>query len=287
MSTFADRMVKTCEDLLAAGPMGDKLRGDEYREFISAKWPVGRAMISPKDKFGRRTIGGDIGKIKTSCAVCAGSASYQAGLDWDDDTLVLGEDGVFYRMWSGDMFENWYQLGHDHPAWAPFPHPVSRGDVFDLGGSHLGICLEHLGGGRWRTAEGGGGDGTKFSISEKRVFDPKRPTAWDPSMGRALRGVFRAAVIGQMLGEVADTEPAPACPSVEPEAPTVREPRTLKLTMPRMTGDDVKAWQVVAGAKADGVFGPQTESLTVVWQRAHGLVADGVVGPATRAKAGL
>lgn len=46
-------------------------------------------------------------------------------------------------------------------------------------------------------------------------------------------------------------------------------------------GDPVKAWQAILGAKPDGVFGPDTERLTIEFQKKHGLKADGVVGGAT------
>jgi N-acetyl-anhydromuramyl-L-alanine amidase AmpD len=52
-----------------------------------------------------------------------------------------------------------------------------------------------------------------------------------------------------------------------------------------MTGDDVVAWQSVVGAKPDGDFGEQTETLTKMWQQAKGLKPDGVVGQITRAAA--
>ncbi len=55
-------------------------------------------------------------------------------------------------------------------------------------------------------------------------------------------------------------------------------------------GEDVRAWQtILAGAgligrgDIDGIFGPQTESATVVFQGKLGVTADGIVGPATRA----
>lgn len=57
--------------------------------------------------------------------------------------------------------------------------------------------------------------------------------------------------------------------------------RTLRLSTPRMTGEDVRVVQGVVGVDQDGVLGPDTARAVVAWQAAHGLVADGVVGPAT------
>jgi len=42
--------------------------------------------------------------------------------------------------------------------------------------------------------------------------------------------------------------------------------------------------QKKVGAKADGWFGPGTESRVKKWQRSNGLTADGIVGPKTWAK---
>lgn len=53
------------------------------------------------------------------------------------------------------------------------------------------------------------------------------------------------------------------------------------------TGDDVRLWQQIIGAGADGIFGPKTVAATKAWQAAHGLEADGVVGPATWAAADI
>jgi peptidoglycan hydrolase-like protein with peptidoglycan-binding domain len=47
------------------------------------------------------------------------------------------------------------------------------------------------------------------------------------------------------------------------------------------TGDLVKGVQSIIGAKADGIFGPNTETALRAFQSAHGLNADGIVGPQT------
>lgn len=62
--------------------------------------------------------------------------------------------------------------------------------------------------------------------------------------------------------------------------------RLLRYTPPMlMVGDDVRVWQGLVHAKADGVFGPKTMALTKTWQGAHGLVQDGIVGPRSFAAA--
>ncbi|WP_275677139.1 glycoside hydrolase family protein [Neobacillus drentensis] len=45
-----------------------------------------------------------------------------------------------------------------------------------------------------------------------------------------------------------------------------------------------KLIQKVAGAKVDGVFGPQTTAAVKAWQKKHGLAADGIIGPKTWSK---
>ena len=52
-------------------------------------------------------------------------------------------------------------------------------------------------------------------------------------------------------------------------------------------GAEVKEWQKVIGTAADGIFGANTEKLTIEWQKANGLAADGIVGPATWEAAGI
>ncbi|MFT3774572.1 MAG: peptidoglycan-binding protein [Minicystis sp.] len=50
-------------------------------------------------------------------------------------------------------------------------------------------------------------------------------------------------------------------------------------------GDDVAAWQRIIGVDADGIFGPETQSVTKRWQALHHLAADGIVGPLSWAAA--
>jgi peptidoglycan hydrolase-like protein with peptidoglycan-binding domain len=69
-------------------------------------------------------------------------------------------------------------------------------------------------------------------------------------------------------------------------------PRLLRLRVPLLQGDDVRAVQqalIQAGASItiDGVFGPGMDRAVKQFQAQHSLIADGIVGPATRAALGL
>ncbi|CAB4174595.1 Glycoside hydrolase, family 19, catalytic [uncultured Caudovirales phage] len=50
------------------------------------------------------------------------------------------------------------------------------------------------------------------------------------------------------------------------------------------SGEDVKRLQAKLGIKADGAFGPGTESNVKEWQASNGLTADGIVGDTTWSK---
>ncbi len=66
--------------------------------------------------------------------------------------------------------------------------------------------------------------------------------------------------------------------------------RTLKLLIPLMKGDDVKALQTYLNAHnynsgiVDGIFGKLTKQAVIKFQLANNLKGDGIVGPLTRAK---
>lgn len=68
--------------------------------------------------------------------------------------------------------------------------------------------------------------------------------------------------------------------------------RILSLTVPPITGDDVRTVQralIAAGADllVDGVFGRQTQAAVEQFQQRQGLAADGIVDPATRSALGI
>jgi hypothetical protein len=88
------------------------------------------------------------------------------------------------------MFVSMGNVGFTHPAFVPHdgtntPNP---GDYFYIASSkqstdgHTGIFIESLGPDTWRTAEGGGGDGTLCRFTTRRIsgarFDNDARTLW-------------------------------------------------------------------------------------------------------------
>lgn len=70
-------------------------------------------------------------------------------------------------------------------------------------------------------------------------------------------------------------------------SPSVVFTRDLRLTSPRMTGDDVIAVQArltelgYDSGPVDGIYGPITEGAVRQYQSDNGLTVDGIVGPIT------
>lgn len=264
--TPRDRIVAAVGDALDAGPLGDKIRGRDYRELISCGFDP--AIVG----------GGDIGTVRTSCAIFARAILHRA-----DVLRAKGPGRPGQGMWGGWLGE----LSPQHRAWVrnlPTAQPCPGALFFiekpSTNNNHVGFFVEPLAPGRWKTAEGGGGDGTKCGYSERSL------TSFDP-YGRRLQGWFDPDLI--VVDRTRDTDPAPVPPPPSrPEQPTLPEPvpgsRTLRLGC---TGADVRELQRRVGAVADGAFGPATLAAVQRWQQSHGLLPDGVVGPRTWAALGV
>lgn len=269
------------EEWLAAGPMAATLRTSDYVRFLDA--------FAGRGKWIKDTA--------TSCAMFAGACLIHAGVQSPRPPPAARA----ITTWSGvrGFIEDDPSTPEIEGSWIPvdkLADGARRDDIFyvcsDRGQLHLGggkiytwttwqaAANGHVGvvrddGFVVRTAEGGGspgGTGCRLSDGPKDLR----------KLGRKWQGVWRPS----LMVARADTEPAPP-PSSQPSLP-LDEPtgrRVLRLTRPRMTGDDVRDFQRIAGKIAvDGVFGAQSEARAREIQQAHGLLADGVVGPKTWAK---
>lgn len=89
-------------------------------------------------------------------------------------------------------------------------------------------------------------------------------------------------LINQAAAPITGGAPIIKPPSAPTQKPTLRAGihKTNPATIPY-----VKQWQSVVGAKADGIFGPDTTARTISYQKSRKLKADGIVGPQTWAAA--
>lgn len=185
-----ERIVRCCKSVLANGPIGDKQEPELYRYFVGCGDPA-RALAG----------GGDIGKVRTSCAVFAGAVLWWCG---SPDRARLRPARVGWPMFGGWLGS----LSRRHPAWAhaqlgycgdelicyrlPLPgtlfyleHPKNPNN------NHVGFFLENEPqSDEWLTAEGGGGDGTECALRRRmlgRSFDRH---------GRVLLGWWLPALLG-------------------------------------------------------------------------------------------
>lgn len=114
---------------------------------------------------------------------------------------------------------------------------------------------------------------------------------WNKGGGKPMLGLTRRRLAEQELfqskaWEFALKYEGPLEVAVAEASIATREVarRSLKLTTPRMEGEDVRQLQLglqKAGfdLKPDGVFGPATEAILRQWQDREGWTVDGVVGP--------
>lgn len=137
--------------------------------------------------------------------------------------------------------------------------------------------------------------GTRYDISNIAVrafqrlwnkYNPDDKIAEDGNYGPAtdLR-LKKSPIVG--FGVIAPT--VPTTPSPQPETPSGR---ILRLSQPRMQGEDVRQLQEALlkaniSVEVDGVFGRNTDRAVKQFQQQNGLQVDGVVGEATRFKLGL
>lgn len=261
------------EEWLSAGPMAATLRTADYIRFLDAFAGKGKSIKG----------------TATSCAMFAGACLIHAGVQAPRTppkargiTTWLGVNG-FSGSWiprallEGEGVRRddiWYICSESGSI------PLGDGSVYTwttwpaAANGHVGIARAD----GWivPTAEGGGspgGTGCRLSVGPKDLR----------KMGRGFRGVWRPS----LMVERADTDPTPT-PSPSQLSIPLSEPtgrRVLRLTRPRMTGDDVRFFQRLAGNVAtDGVYGPESDKRAREIQQMHGLLADGVVGPETWAK---
>jgi len=118
---------------------------------------------------------------------------------------------------------------------------------------------------------------------ERSIFDVGR----DPELSGLISSEGVVKVWRQpSVPPPGETQPPPVQP-LPPDA-TLSFSRSLRLTDPYSTGEDIRQWQCFLGIRPDSVFGPQTDSATRAFQASHrdplndrALVVDGWVGPAT------
>jgi hypothetical protein len=267
--TPGEKIVASCELWLSPGPLGDKLRPAEYRRLISCGF-------SPALQGG-----GDIGTVHTSCAI------FMRAILHDSGVMPAKTPGkVGWPFWGGWLAE----LSPRHRAWLPYK-PGNRptpGCIFYIespsnpNNNHVGAFIGNPGDGIWRTAEGGGGDGTKCQFTQ-RVLGPD----FD-AHGRKLKGWFIPELIAGPGARLSDEEPT------LPDTPFSRSPTPVahqRVLIRGLNGPDVYAWQEQLRRDGwllniDGKFGVMTDAATRKWQAARDLEPDGVVGPKTRAAIG-
>lgn len=197
------RVARCARSALADGPMGQHLRPDFYREFISCGWVPPLVPGTTWDGSGN-----GIETLHTSCGIFVRAVLHHSGRTSTQPGRV-----------GGALIGGWLErLALDDAAWIDVAENVPEpGDVFyreyaktTAGRSgHVGIFIEPMNGPgeMWRTAEGGGGDGTLCRIEERRPFEPDSSPE-----NRRLLGWWRPALMTGWVDPDADTEPPPTFP---------------------------------------------------------------------------
>lgn len=281
--------------------MGAYLRREAYVSFL-AVW--GRAE--------------ELSRVRTSCAVFASAVKGHCG----------GPLTTPYRADGSWGINAWLALRFSRPAWVPWagsgePAPPVGAILYwgSKTGSngHVGVVVERLPSGLYRTAEGGGSptaadvatmraagaSQTQIAATNGTVCRLSAPAGKSLALsaGRRLAGWWDPRHMGIPVTqadkqiELRDTEPAPAPPpSSQPPPPWV-PPSAIGMKR-HAYGDTVRIWQMrlaAAGHKLpkstrkdgtfDGDFGDETERATLAVQRDNLLPQTGVVDRVTWEKA--
>lgn len=179
--TIGDRIVRCCSEALTDGPIGQHQRHDFYREFISC----GQEKTLQHSEA--------LTSVKTSCAMFVRAVRHWCGAN------PMGP----YKPGT-KMFVSMGNVSLSHPAFVSCdgqskPNP---GDYFYIqtegrNNGHTGIFIEEIGENEWRTAEGGGGDGTECRFTTRKIEGGgKRFWFAGESSGRTLWGWFDCTKVG-------------------------------------------------------------------------------------------
>jgi hypothetical protein len=167
--TVNERVVRCCEEALADGPMGEKDRHDFYRDFIAAN--------QEKSIHKAEALTG----VRTSCAMFVRAVRHWCGAPAAGP--YIPGTGMFVSMGNVSYAHPSFVKADGHAAPSP-------GDWFYISTTptsndgHTGIFIEETAPGVWRTAEGGGGDGTLCRFTERTIAgnrftnDPRPLHGW-------------------------------------------------------------------------------------------------------------
>lgn len=136
----------------------------------------------------------------------------------------------------------------------------------------------------------------RVSIQTIQAFQESRGLKPDGKIGPMTRASLESAQNGIISstvpvsctsGAVFDPLTGLPCVSTPISTSTLNLSRTLKLTVPRMTGNDIKELQIYLNNNGynvgtpDGVYGTGTQKVIINFQQSKNLKPDGSVGPVT------
>ncbi|HLJ87937.1 MAG TPA: hypothetical protein VKZ53_14020 [Candidatus Angelobacter sp.] len=152
---IGDRIVRCCQQALADGQMGENDRHDFYRDFIACNQEASQNKAEA------------LTHVRTSCAMFV-----RAVRQWCGAAAVgpyLPGTGIFVSIGN---------VSFGHPAFVPYKDSAKPnvGDSFYISSTdttkndgHTGIFIAEGPDGIWKTAEGGGGDGTLCRFTQRTL----------------------------------------------------------------------------------------------------------------------